>query len=97
MVKQYLEKIQEQLLVKKIETSNQIIDLSNQYKETVELIKLLEESDDPTFDGFTPREVNSFNRSKVEELKQSQIIILDKIELRKQQYHNTFPLFRIIF
>jgi two-component system sensor histidine kinase DegS len=75
MVKQYLEKIQNDLFVKKIEIKNQIMDLNNQYKETIEMIKLLEEADDPTFDAFTPRQVNNFNRSKVAELKEIQIYL----------------------
>ena len=49
------------------------------------MIKLLEESDDPTFDVFTPREVNNFNRLKVEELKQGQISILHDIDVKKQE------------
>ena len=85
MVKEYLEKLQDELFNKKIELSNQIIDLNNQYKESVEMIKLLEESNDPTFDGFTPREVNSFNRMKVEELKQNQISISRQSEEKKEK------------
>lgn len=85
MVRQYLEKLQDELFIKKIEISNQILDLNNQYKESVEMIKLLEESDDPTFDVFTPREVNNFNRLKVEELKYSQISILHDIDVKKQE------------
>jgi uncharacterized protein YlbG (UPF0298 family) len=38
MVRQYLEKLQDELFIKKIEISNQILDLNNQYKESVEMI-----------------------------------------------------------
>lgn len=85
MVKQYLEKIQDNLFSKKLEISNYIIDLNNQYKETIEMIKLLEEVDDPTFDAFTPRQVNNFNRSKVAELKENQIYLLNQIDVKKQE------------
>ena len=83
MVKQYLEKIQNDLFVKKIEITNQIMDLNNQYKEAIEMIKLLQETDDPTFDVFTPREVNHFNRMKVDELKESQVLIQKQLEDKK--------------
>jgi two-component system sensor histidine kinase DegS len=85
MVKQYLEKIQNDFFVKKIEIKNQIMDLNNQYKESIEMIKLLQESDDPTFDVFTPREVNSFNRVKVDELKESQVSIQSQLVIKKEE------------
>ena len=75
MVKEYLEKIKEQFLEQKIEVSKRVNELSNKYKENVEFIKLLEETNDPNFESFTPREVNGFNRTKIAELEKMQKIL----------------------
>lgn len=72
MVKEYLEKIRNQFLEQKIETSNRLNELSNRYRENVEFMKLLEQTNDPNFESFTPREVNSFNRKKIAELEEMQ-------------------------
>ena len=72
MVNEYLEKIKNQLLERRIDVHKQMTELSNTYKENVEFIKILEESNDPTFESFTPREVNGFNRRKISELEEQQ-------------------------
>ena len=79
MVKEYLEKIKEQFLEQKIEVSKRVNELSNKYKENVEFIKLLEETNDPNFESFTPREVNGFNRTKIAELEKMQKILTEEL------------------
>lgn len=79
MVKAYLEKIREQFLEQKIETSNRMTELSNRYKENIEFIKLLEETNDPNFESFTPREVNGFNRTKIAELEEIQKSLTEEL------------------
>jgi len=85
MVKLYLEKIREQLLDKKIDVSNRITELSNQYKENTEFIKLLDETNDPNFEAFTPREVNAFNRTKISELEQHQKQLTEELEIARAE------------
>ena len=81
MVKEYLEKIRRYLFEKRIEASNKLMDLSNKYKENVALMKLLDESNDPVFESFTPREINSFNRGKIVEIKESQKQLIADIKI----------------
>ena len=85
MVKEYLEKQQEIIIGKKLEILSEINGLNNEYKETVEMIKLLEESENLTFEEFTPRVVNRFSSEKIIELKKKQLIIKHNIEVREEQ------------
>ena len=79
MVVNYLEKIREKF-------QNEIIDLNlllnkalAEYRENTEIIKLLEMNNDPNFESFTPRPVNSFNKTKILELKEEQKVLEIKI------------------
>ena len=90
MIKEYLEKIQDQLYQNKIEVYNKLMNYETTYKENTEMIRILEESNNLTFQEFTPRELNSFSSGKVIELKQSQkLLLLDieetKLELKKAE------------
>ena len=85
MVKQYLEKVKEQLLERKIVVSNHISELSNTYKENIEFIKMLEETNDPNFESFTPREVNGFNRKKIVELESMQKSLTEELTKARQE------------
>ena len=90
MIRAYLEKIQDQLYQNKIEVYNKLMNLETTYKENTEMIRILEESNNLTFQEFTPRELNSFSSGKVVELKQSQkLLLLDieetKIELKEAE------------
>ena len=90
MIKEYLEKIQDQLYQNKLEIYNKLVYLETTYKENTEMIRMLEETNDSTFQEFTPRELNSFSSGKVIELKQSQTLLLvdieeTKIELQKAE------------
>ena len=68
MVVTYLEKIREQYQEKRIDTYSRLTIVQNEYKENLEFIKLLEVNNDPNFESFTPRQVNGFNKTKINEL-----------------------------
>ena len=72
MVVTYLEKIREQYQEKRIDANSRLIAVQNEYKENTEFIKLLEVNNDPTFESFTPRQVNGFNKTKIGELEARQ-------------------------
>ena len=85
MVVNYLEKIREKY-------QNELIDLNlllnkalGEQRENIEIIKLLEANDDPNFESFTPRPVNSFNKTKIIELKEEQKILEEKIKNLKDK------------
>lgn len=85
MVVSYLEKIREKF-------QNELIDLNlllnkaiSEQRENTEIIKLLEVNNDPNFESFTPRPVNSFNKTKIIELKEEQKVLELKIEELKQK------------
>lgn len=79
MVVNYLERIREKF-------QNELIDLNlllnkalSEHRENVEIIKLLEDNNDPNFESFTPRPVNSFNKTKILELKEEQKFLDERI------------------
>lgn len=72
MVVTYLEKIRDGFLKEKIDIENKLSELSLTYKENIEFIKLLKQNNDSNFEAFTPRTVNSFNKTRIEELKVEQ-------------------------
>lgn len=85
MVLAYLEKIRERFYEERIVIYNRLHTANNEYKENVEIIKLLEENRDPNFEAFTPRTVTGFNKMKIEELSSRQKELeLEIIEIKKQ-------------
>lgn len=72
MVKKYLEKTKESFILTQLDLQEQVNNLQIHLKENIEFIKLLEESCDPNYESFTPREVNSYHRKKIQELKNEQ-------------------------
>lgn len=85
MVINYLEKIREKF-------QNELIDLNillnkalSEQRENIEIIKLLEANDDPNFESFTPRPVNSFNKTKILELKEELKVLEEKIRELKEK------------
>lgn len=79
MVVNYLEKIREKF-------QNELIDLNlllnkalAEYRENIEIIKLLEMNNDSNFESFTPRPVSSFNKTKIIELKEEQKVLETRI------------------
>ena len=80
MVVEYLEKIRDTYTKERVELSSKLNEILKLQKENEEFIKVLELNEDPSFEAFTPREVNSFNKKKIEELNENQKYLLDEME-----------------
>ncbi len=80
MVIQYLNKIRDKYQEQRYEVNAELTTALNHEKENREIIKLLEVNDDPNFESFTPRQVNSFNKAKILELKEEQKELQVQIE-----------------
>lgn len=72
MVITYLEKIRNNYIEKKIDMNTRLSEFLIMYKENTEFIKFLEKDNDSSYEAFTPREVNSFHKRKINELKNEQ-------------------------
>ena len=79
MVVNYLEKIREKFQSELIEVRLLLNKKLSEQRENIEIIKLLEVNDDPNFEAFTPRPVNSFNKTKIIELKEEQKVLEKEI------------------
>jgi two-component system sensor histidine kinase DegS len=88
MVKEYLEKTRDQFLQERASLKDKEVELQNRLKEHISFIQLLEESDDPNYAAFTPREVNGYHKQKIEELKQEQNEIAEELNQLKIQILN---------
>lgn len=86
MVISYLEKLQESHTQEKYKIEKQLSELEIHLKENIEFIKLLEETNDPNYESFTPREVNSKNKAKIRELQEEQKKIRESLEEEKVLY-----------
>ncbi len=72
MVKQYLEELRQGYIEHKISLEEQILSCENKLKEDEKFIQMLEESRDPGYEAFSPRELNTFNKEKLLELQEDQ-------------------------
>lgn len=86
MVIAYLEKLQDEYLHEKLDKEKELSRLQIELRETIEFIRLLEETNDPNYESFTPREVNSKNKKKILELQEQQRKIQQSIELETEHY-----------
>lgn len=68
MVIDYLKKTRDDFLEQRIQLIEQINLCENHLKENIQFVQMLEETNDPNYEAFTPRRVNTFNRKKIEEL-----------------------------
>lgn len=84
MVKEYLEKTRDEFLDTKCNLSEKLVSAENHYKENLKIIQMLEESSDTGFEAFSPREVNSYNRSKISELKEEQKLVEPQIKVLRK-------------
>ena len=82
MIVEYLEKTKEDFVNQKDSLLSELNEYENRYKENIKMIQLLEEKMDTSYESFTPREVNSYNKDKIKELSEEQkkidVIILEK-------------------
>lgn len=83
MVISYLEKLQSEYMQEKFNAEKELSDLQIHLRENIEFIKLLEETNDPNYESFTPREVNSKNKTKILELREEQKKIQQSIDKQK--------------
>lgn len=86
MITSFLQDLQSEYLKTKLDIEKEINDLKIHIKENVEFIRLLEETNDPNYESFTPREVNSKTKTKIQELKDDQQLIQEKLEETNTRY-----------
>lgn len=79
MVKEYLEKSRESITNRRTVLVKQLREEENRYKENLKLMGLLDSNNDSTFEEFSPREVNNYNRTKIKELEEHQKLIDGRI------------------
>ncbi len=70
MIKNYFEKMMNQLLEEKSRLEKKQILIDNRINEIDRFVEILDEKNDTSFESFTPREVNSKNKEKIRELDQ---------------------------
>ena len=80
MVIEYLQQIKDSYLEQKHALEKQLNLLEIQLKENTGMIKMLEETNDSCYELFTPRNVNSKNKAKINELMEEQKSINESIE-----------------
>lgn len=80
MVIEYLQQIKDSYFEQKHGLEKQLNLLEIQLKENTGMIKMLEETNDSCYELFTPRNVNSKNKAKINELMEEQKSINEFIE-----------------
>ena len=83
---EYIQKIYEELLKEEQNSAKRISDLQIHLKETQAMIHLLEETNDPNYESFTPRKVNSRNKQKIDEL-HAEMKELEEAIQQETDYH----------
>lgn len=79
MVKEYLDRTKQEFIEQKLMIQKDIVGCQNRMKENAKFIEILEDTNDPNYDAFTPRETNSFNRKKIVELQDNQKMEFDHL------------------
>ena len=80
MVIEYLQQIKDSYFEQKHGLEKQLNLLEIQLKENIGMIKMLEETNDSCYEIFTPRNVNSKNKAKINELMEEQKTINESID-----------------
>lgn len=80
MVIEYLQQIKDSYFEQKHALEKQLNLLEIQLKENTGMIKMLEETNDSCYELFTPRNINSKNKAKINELMEEQKSINESIE-----------------
>ena len=80
MVIEYLQQIKDSYFEQKHALEKQLNLLEIQLKENTRMIKMLEETNDSCYELFTPRNVNSKNKAKINELMEEQKSINESID-----------------
>ena len=85
MVREYLEKTRDEFLVTKSSLIEKLTSAENHFKENFKIIEMLEDTNDTSYEAFTPREVNTYNRKKIAELNEEQKLIEAQIKILHKQ------------
>ena len=85
MVREYLEKTRDEFLVSKSSLIEKLTSAENHFKENFKIIEMLEDTNDTSYEAFTPREVNTYNRKKIAELNEEQKLIEAQIKILHKQ------------
>ncbi len=85
MLVSYLEKFQSEYMQKQFHLEKLISDLQLRLKENTEFIRMLEEKNDPNYEAFTPREVNSRDKEKILELREEQKDLREELAKREEE------------
>lgn len=86
MVCSYLEDLQKEYLQQKKSIDKIMLNLQLQLKENIEFLKLLEEEIDASYDLFSPRQMVSKNKQRIQELKEQQKeILLETDKVKEEQ------------
>ena len=85
MVREYLEKTRDEFYDSRQDLIEKLTTAENHYKENIKLIQMLEDSSDENYEAFTPREVNSYNKNKIREIKEEQNLIEPQLKTLHKQ------------
>lgn len=83
MVISYLENLKKEYIEEKLTAEKELDALMIHLRENIAFIKLLEETNNPDFESFTPWEVNTKNKKKIFELLEEQKEIQKSIDKQK--------------
>lgn len=83
MITSYLEKLQKEYLEEKLDIEKELNNLQIYLKENQEFIKLLEETNDPNYESFSPRDINTKNKERIQKLKEEQKSLLETIKKQR--------------
>lgn len=89
MLKSFLNKLQNDYLEEKLNIEREINNIQIHIRENIEFIKLLEKTNDASYESFTPREVNVRNKDKISELKEEQQRLEEYLEKQKEKYEKS--------
>lgn len=79
MVVSYLNKTRNEYLRQRMDLVEKINSCETHLKENIQFVQMLEESNDHSYEAFTPREVKPFNRKKIAELLEEREVITKQI------------------
>lgn len=88
MVKEFLENLQVEYEAEYQGILQKRKEIEIQLKENIEFIRLLEKNTDECYQSFTPRDVNSKNKKKIDELKEEQKLIIQELEQIKEKEYS---------
>ncbi len=86
MVISYLNRLHDEYIGEQLDLEKKIHNLNIHLRENTEFIKLLDQTNDPTYESFTPWDVNVKNKKKIQELMEEQQKIKESLEEAREHY-----------